>query len=55
MSRFLLVEGKPKTRENCFPSGEYSELNIVYVKCTVADDNGWVTDFVFIQREMGEK
>lgn len=28
-------------------------LNIV--QCTVADDNGWVTDCVFIQREMGEK
>lgn len=26
------------------------------VKCmAVADDNGWVTDCVFIQREMGEK
>lgn len=37
-----------KARKKTFTSGESMEI----VKCTVADDNGWVTGFsVFIQRE----
>lgn len=43
----------PKARKQFSIGEKHSELNVV--KCTVADDNGWVTDCVFIQREMGEK